>query len=146
MMPLLSLVNLSLVVALDLMFKYNYIREHRSICFTYSELVFLGINAMQNYVNQNTCLCKTTCDYASLNLQEKFCQSSLKVEKIQIYSQSQFGLGFLLEWFVWRVERLSCAMALVKDSVFPLLEHGFQLEFQRILPILSTLLCLPLLL
>ena len=96
---------------------------------------------MQIYVNWNTCLCKTTCDYASLHLQEKFCQSSLKVEKIQIYSQSQFGLGFLLEWFVWHVERLSCAMALVKDSVFRLLKHGFQLEFQRTLPILSPLLC-----
>lgn len=67
MMPLLSL------VALDLMLKYSYIREHRLICFTYSELVFLGENAMQIYVNWNTCLCKTTCDYASLNLQEKFC-------------------------------------------------------------------------
>lgn len=142
-MPLLYLVNLPLVVALDFVFEYNQIREHRLICFTYSELVFWE-NAMQIYVNWNTCLCKTTCDYASLNLQEKFCQSSLKVEKIQIYSQSQFGLGFLLEWFVWHVERLSCAMALGKDSVFPLLKHGFRLEFQRMLPILSPLLCFPL--
>lgn len=71
-MPLLFLVRLHFLVALDLIFEYNDIREHRLICFTYSELVF-GENAMQIYVNWNTCLCKTTCDYASLNLQEKFC-------------------------------------------------------------------------
>lgn len=142
-MPLQSLVSLHPVVALHLLFEYNYISEHRLICFTYSELVFWE-NAMQIYVNWNTCLCKTTCDYASLNLQENFCQSSLKVEKNTNILRIPVWTRILLEWFVWHVERLSCAMALVKDSVFPLLKHGFQLEFQGVLPILSPFLCFPL--
>lgn len=52
-MPLLSLVSLSLEVALDVIFEYNNIREHRLIYFTYSELGFWG----KCYAN----LCKLEC-------------------------------------------------------------------------------------
>lgn len=126
------------MVALDLIFEYNYIREHRLICFTYSELVW-GENAMQIYVNWHACLCKTTCDYASLHLQEKFCQSSPKAGKKQIYSQSQFGPGFLLAWFVWHAERLSSAMALVEDSVLTLLKLSLRGYCQFYLPFYAFL-------
>lgn len=96
---------------------------------------------MQIYVNWNTCLCKTTCDYASLNLQKKKNSASLlfKSRENTNILPVPVWTRLLLAWFVWHVERLFRAMALGEESVFPLLKHGFQLSSEDAAKFISLL-------